>query len=304
MVVNVPVNVNLNATGGQGGVGAGALIGGVAGTTMKLIDALSNVASQSKILSMVQDTIGKALGLLIDVILMPFLPIITGAIILLYRGIMAFHTLWKGIWDTKAVQDIADALKKGFTILFDFLKGDDEKFFNILSWLYDIFMAKKSIPILFDLGIGIMPDILKSLFGKDFAIEWGKKALDFVINLTKGLNPLNWMIAVVKWIMYGDASDLAGQFKAIDAVVNFALGAGGWIADLLLGKHSGSLPETEGTQEMGMLEKLGEFGYNYLNPTKLPWWPGSNSTNVNVTNNNATTAKEDTRIELIRNGVI
>jgi hypothetical protein len=73
---------------------AGAVAGGVAAGVLILADVIKDATKQSKILTMIQETIGNMLGLLIDVILIPFLPIIVWAIVNLYNGIMAFKTSW------------------------------------------------------------------------------------------------------------------------------------------------------------------------------------------------------------------
>lgn len=55
---------------------------------------LKKWASQSKIVSTVITTLNKLLGLLVDVILMPFLPIIMGALIFLADAIIGFQEWW------------------------------------------------------------------------------------------------------------------------------------------------------------------------------------------------------------------
>ena len=76
--------------GGKGGgmMGAGVAGGMAAVGIMALVDILKDAVSNSKILTTVLGTIGQALGLLIDVILLPFLPILITGIIWLYQGIM------------------------------------------------------------------------------------------------------------------------------------------------------------------------------------------------------------------------
>jgi hypothetical protein len=56
----------------------------------KLIDVMQNTLKQSKILSTFTETISKALGLLIDLVLLPFLPLLVWALIQLYQAIIAF----------------------------------------------------------------------------------------------------------------------------------------------------------------------------------------------------------------------
>ena len=94
--------------GGKGGgmMGAGVAGGMAAGGIMALVDIIGDAVSNSKILTTVLGTIGQALGLLIDVILLPFLPILITGIIWLYQGIMQFYKLWN------SVKTLGDALDK------------------------------------------------------------------------------------------------------------------------------------------------------------------------------------------------
>lgn len=91
----------------QGGLGAMALQGGVAGVaaglTIKLIEEIQGWVKQSKILSMFMDTVGKAFGLLIDLILLPFLPILIWILIRLFQSVMWFGKVWKEYVDKLVV---------------------------------------------------------------------------------------------------------------------------------------------------------------------------------------------------------
>jgi hypothetical protein len=82
----------------MGGLGQAAMAGGVAGiaagATLALVDALKEGTKQSQILNMVTGTIAKALGLLIDLILLPFLPILVWGIINLFKTILWLGNLW------------------------------------------------------------------------------------------------------------------------------------------------------------------------------------------------------------------
>jgi hypothetical protein len=67
---------------------------GLEATTIIFYTWLKKWASQSKIVSTVITTLNKLLGLLVDVILMPFLPIIMGALIFLADAIIGFQDWW------------------------------------------------------------------------------------------------------------------------------------------------------------------------------------------------------------------
>jgi hypothetical protein len=79
---------------GKGVLGAGIAAGGVAGGIMILADVIKNLTKESKILATVQDTVGKALGLLVDLVLLPFLPLIVWALVYLYTAIMWLGKTW------------------------------------------------------------------------------------------------------------------------------------------------------------------------------------------------------------------
>ena len=100
--------------GGKGGgmLGAGAAGGLAAAGVMELVSILKEAVSNSKILTTVLGTIMQALGLLIDVILLPFLPILVTGIIWLYEGIMLFYKVW-----STTVKTLTEALTKLTTAL-------------------------------------------------------------------------------------------------------------------------------------------------------------------------------------------
>ena len=90
----------------QVGIAGGMAAGGI----MALVSIIGDALSNSKILTTILGTVGQALGLLIDVILLPFLPILITGIIWLYEGIMIFYKFWNGIWSGKTIQTIGSAL--------------------------------------------------------------------------------------------------------------------------------------------------------------------------------------------------
>ncbi len=93
---------------GKGGIMSAGIEGGMAAAgVIALVKVIGDAISNSKILTTVLGTIGQALGLLIDVILLPFLPILITGIIWLYQGIMQFYKLW-----STTVKTLGDALNK------------------------------------------------------------------------------------------------------------------------------------------------------------------------------------------------
>ena len=134
---------------GSGIMSAGLAGGAAAGGIMVLVDVIKEAIGNSKILTTILGTIGQALGLLIDVILLPFLPILITGIIWLYQGIMIFHKLWSEIWASKAMQLIGSGLATLGGFLAKGLADQIQFYFNlagaavdlswkILTWLYDL----------------------------------------------------------------------------------------------------------------------------------------------------------------------
>lgn len=96
----------------SGGIKDAAVAGGVAGVaaalTLKLIESINNWVKQSKIVGVFFDTVGKAMGLLVDLILLPFLPILIWVMITLFQSVINFGKLWREITVplTKAIEAI------------------------------------------------------------------------------------------------------------------------------------------------------------------------------------------------------
>jgi len=103
---------------GKGVMGAGIAAGGVAGGIMILAEVIKGLTKESKILSTFFDTVGKALGLLVDLILLPFLPILIWALVFLYTAIMWLGKIWNDFFNSgktpkEAVFGPEDPSKKG-----------------------------------------------------------------------------------------------------------------------------------------------------------------------------------------------
>lgn len=77
------------------GIVAGIVGGATAALSMELIGSIRELTKQSKILSKVQESVNQAMGLLVDLILLPFIPLITWGIINLYKAILGFNDVWK-----------------------------------------------------------------------------------------------------------------------------------------------------------------------------------------------------------------
>jgi len=83
------------------GILGGLAAGGAAGGVLVLADVIKDLTKQSKILTTVQDTVGKALGTLVDLVLLPFLPILIFGLLYLYTAIMWVGKIWND-WISKS----------------------------------------------------------------------------------------------------------------------------------------------------------------------------------------------------------
>jgi len=122
----------------------------------------------SKILKTIDTEISKALGLLVDLVLMPFLPILVYGIIKLYEGVMDFGKWWK---------DVTGVLKK------EGLLG----------------LIKLSISSVLKFASGLVDNLLKFLFGDE---KEKKKAIDAFLNFLDPVFALSWMASIIEFI-YG-----------------------------------------------------------------------------------------------------
>ena len=169
-----------------------------------MVDILKKLAKQSKIVSMVLENIAKAVGLLIDLILLPFLPIIVNFIILLY----------------KAVLGIANILNpnKG---------GGGEQDQGVIN-------AKKITPDLFGIDIpnlvGILGGILAGIAIAAFMGLGGLEAAIVVILVAVIANALvEWGYKIGSWageFFYKLGKDVGAMIVAAGAAV------GKWILDI------------------------------------------------------------------------
>lgn len=71
--------------------------GFLAGIGLLLVKGLEKALNQSKIVSTVMGHVGNLLGLLVDVILLPFLPLIIWGVLMLLKGIMTFKPIWDAL---------------------------------------------------------------------------------------------------------------------------------------------------------------------------------------------------------------
>jgi hypothetical protein len=81
-------------TGFMGSLGMGAMAGAAAAGVMILVNVLKSMIKESQIISKFLGAFGKLMGTLIDLVLLPFLPILVYALIGLTTAVLAFGTWW------------------------------------------------------------------------------------------------------------------------------------------------------------------------------------------------------------------
>lgn len=96
-----------------GGLGSAMGAGVAAGGILLLTAAIYKMIANSKIVNMVNSSINKALGLILDLILLPFIPLLTWAIINLFKGIME----WNKAYQANPIQTLVDTILGLITIL-------------------------------------------------------------------------------------------------------------------------------------------------------------------------------------------
>ena len=167
------------------------------------IDALTAVVKEgidnSKIINTLDKEISRALGLLVDLILLPFLPILIYGIVTLYMAILAFGKWWNDVTSIIKKEGLLgliklsllgawDGISNVMKGLFEYLWGDDKgKGLNL--------RINATIASRFDLITGWLLDLL---FGEGS----GKKAaqiLEVSLNVIQSF--FDWLIAsVLDWI--------------------------------------------------------------------------------------------------------
>jgi hypothetical protein len=217
--------------GGKGGgiMGAGLAGGAAAGGILILADVIKEAISNSKILTTILGTIGQALGLLIDVILLPFLPLLIIGIIWLFEGIMQFYKLWNTIWTSKAVQTVGSALgalagqlAKGIGGLLEIGLGINPAggavaIWEVLEWLRGLQTSAGLITLGLVFAVaGAVWDFLNWLYG---VLEIASN-LQLKIELTV----LGAAYDFLKWL-WGGLASLAVTLTGSNSGVNSALNA-------------------------------------------------------------------------------
>jgi len=171
---------------------------------VEALDAtLKEAVNNSKIMNTLDKEISKALGLLVDLILLPFLPILVGGIIQLYMAVLAFGKWWN---------DVTSVLKK------EGLLG----------------LIKLSIDAGINWAEEFIGSILKFLFGTGEEKKANVKTIDAIINFLKPIFGIPLLEGILKFL-FGErpvlptitASVLVGFGKLLtlhESILNFIFG--------------------------------------------------------------------------------
>ena len=234
----------------QVGIAGGMAAGGI----MALVSIIGDAISNSKILTTILGTIGQALGLLIDVILLPFLPILITGIIWLYEGIMTFYKFWNGIWSGKTIQTIGSALSTLGTILakgiggllqlgINFLGAAGSMIWNFLQWLWGIATAARGIELslLFNIA-GAIWNFLQWLWN----VTSGIRGAEFNLLMSVGGAAASFLQWLWNTITSGGANLVINLMSGASNAASSALsGAGSWLSgveNLLFYDQGGVVP--------------------------------------------------------------
>ena len=249
------------ALGGEGlykTMRVGGAFGMGAGVGLALVGILAKGLQQSKIANKIGETLGKALGLLIDMILLPFFPIFITVLMWLFKGIMAFGKWWREIWDTIKKEGLLGLIKLG--IEFALITSP-------LAWMVNLvrimlFGTPEEKQKVFEMSVsianflwGAFEWLLKPLL--EWAFGAGKdtrKTLEFGLSFLDSLIP-DWLKWLVKYFIL--PFPIALTFDVIPNVVKQAGEAlsnagntasnwfegfmsGGWIPHLAGGGYIGA----------------------------------------------------------------
>jgi len=279
---------------GGGGVGNAAVAGGVAGVaaalTLRLIESIDNWVKQSKIVGVFFDTVGKAMGLLIDLILLPFLPILIWVMITLFQSVIAFGKLWERVTLplTKAIEGILNPSKSKGEFSFAGIDWTKESAAFVVAFISAVIIALTAFaltgsiaalgtailtaiaaaltavaasPLLLTIGIIILTLISAAIiyFGTQWSYDLGNKFGNwFRTNVTPKFFEFGERLA--KW-----EEDWNNNIKTLWGNVPQ------WWQDNVAGPFWNSLVELETALE-GVRDAIGNFINNVILIFRQVWW--------------------------------
>jgi hypothetical protein len=229
------------------GLGDAAVAGGVAGLAaggiLALVGVMGDVAKRSQILSNIMNLVGSILGLLVDLVLLPFLPLIVAGIMWLVKIILWLGAIWNAFWKDETVQaivkgikDLVEALAKGVKWVLDLvfalpeslaklwekiLSGDPVSIviglllaaaaYEILAWLLPLLAGSKVVTVAMSILAPVLSAFmmwLTGLFMTSPFIAWG-------ITIGIGLVLGSVVVELLNLLgILGGISDLGEGFRA------------------------------------------------------------------------------------------
>jgi hypothetical protein len=286
----------------EGGLGALALQGGImgvaAGLTMKLIDSIDGWVKQSKIVGVFFDTVGKAMGLLVDLILLPFLPVIIFVLIRLFQSVMWFGKLWKDVTTplTEAINKIINPTGssgggKTGSMSFAGIDFSNEQFAGLVYSFIVGFLATIAMLIIGGAATGILTTIVTGVFTAIGVIAGSPIILAILVGIaTAILSYLGWQLGLMladyltpaviefkKWLWsvgvlleqwQTDVWDMFGRFPQ-------------WWEDNVAGPFWNSLVELETALE-NVRDSIGNFINGIILIFKQVWWGVVNNLKQNT----------------------
>ena len=222
-------------------------VGVVVAAILLLVATLLVGIGNSKIIGVFIKTVGDALGLLVDLVLLPFLPLLAWGITQLFLAIIGFNKWWTGIWETIKKEGLVGLIKMGLKWLLEQLPLWLQ---SILEWFFSdkplpdkiielgLFLANFLLLGLVGVFLNIIPAILDFIFGEGTAEKWKKIGIELGMRLLT--DPLGWLAYAFGYV-FGVNIAVAEKVinigldiinKALQSIWDFAV----WIFEVLTGK--------------------------------------------------------------------
>lgn len=278
-------------------VKTGIIAGVSAAITLELIDALKDAAKRSQILGGTFEIVGKLLGLMVDLILLPFLPIIAGALVWLVKVLVYVGSLWdkfiKWLFPEKkddgttepgtvpnSIPTIGDTLKL-FGIDLSKIDLGNDILNGILQSLGNIDWATALAGVAALIIAGLVAALL---IGAGVSVGWALVAAAILgvllvlltTALVKAAQEAGWNFANELRAKFGDPMmylEIAGVVAGglIGAIIGGIAGIVGGPAGMALGATAGAL--LGGMIVKGLEDWAYQSGWNFAEWIRVSWNP-------------------------------